>query len=714
MMTFRTLFAAALLSTLSAAAPARQEAPPEDQDREPPAGAAAADESPPTPDVPENLNDPSLERALRDRPGDLADIAIDEEDWPAYGRTVAAQRFSPLTQITPDNVDELEKVWRYRTGDMPPPGYSDKWAPETTPLKIGDALYLCTATNSLVSLDAASGRERWRHDPHVPLDSIPYSASCRGVAYYTVPGAPRGADCKRRVIEGTLDARLIAVDADTGVPCDGFGNNGNVDLMEGMGETAPGFVAVTSPPTIINGVAVVGHQVLDGQKEDSPSGVVRGYDAETGELVWAWDLGAPERRGLPAEGETYTRGTPNAWTIFSGDPELGLVYVPMGNSAVDYYGANRTAPENEFNTSLVALDAETGEVVWKYQTVHYDVWDYDLGGQASLVDFPTEDGTVPALILPTKQGELFVLDRRTGEPVTAVEERPVPQGGVADERLADTQPFSVGMPTLAKDDLVERDMWGVTPIDQLWCRIQFHRANYEGRYTPPSTERHWIQYPGYNGGSDWGGVAVDPRRNLLIANYNDTPMRNRLVPREQAEEMGLSSALGEPGASSKSAGGVPQLGAPYAAKIAPWRVFTGVLCKQPPYGGITAIDLETRETVWDQPLGTAWRNGPFGIPSRLPIRIGTPNNGGAAVTASGLIFIAAATDNLIRAIDTETGEVLWEDRLPAGGQATPIVYEADGRQFLVIVAGGHHFMETPIGDYVVAYALPEEMVRQDL
>jgi quinoprotein glucose dehydrogenase len=547
----------------------------------------------------------------------------------------------------------------------------------------------------------------WRYDPGVSTDNIPYSASCRGVAYHAQPALPEQQACRERVIEATLDARLIAVDASTGVPCAGFGNNGHVDLLVGMGEPAPGFVAATSPPTIVRGVAVVGHQVLDGQREDAPSGVIRGYDAVTGELVWAWDLGRPDETG-PGDTGPYTPGTPNAWTTFSGDEELGLVYVPMGNSSVDYYGGNRSKEEGRYSTALVALRADTGEVQWVFQTVHHDVWDYDLGSQGTLVEFPMGRGgaTARAVILPTKAGDIFVLNRRTGEPLTAVEERPVPPSPLPDESLSPTQPFSVQMPTLARPDIRERDTWGISPLDQLWCRIQFRRANYDGRYTPPSVDKPWIQYPGYNGGNDWGGVSLDEQRGILVANYTDFPMYNQLVPREEADEQGLVP-LGDPGGSTKSAGTVPQAGAPYAAAIRPWRTALGMPCKRPPYGGIMAVDLESRKVLWDVPLGTARRNGPFGIPSMLPFVIGTPNNGGPAITAGGLIFIAAATDNLIRAMDIETGEVLWEDTLPAGGQATPMTYEAHGKQFVVIVAGGHHFMETPIGDYLIAYALPD-------
>lgn len=648
---------------------------------------------------------PSLEPAANADP--LAAGALEPGDWVAYGRTSAAMRYSPLDAINRDNVDQLTRAWFYRSGDMPPESVDGKWAPENTPLKIGTSLYLCTPRNIMIALDAASGRERWRYDPKVPVDSIPYSASCRGVAFHEQPDALDGAMCKRRIIEGTLDARLIAVDADTGQLCPDFGANGQVDLLEGMGESVPGFVAVTSPPTIVGGVAVIGHQVLDGQKEDAPSGVIRGYDVVTGELAWAWDMGRPGENGKPTGDEVYTRGTPNAWTIFSADEELGLVYVPMGNSSVDYWGGNRRDFENRYSTALVALDVTNGEVRWAFQTVHKDLWDYDLGSQPTLADFPTGNGeTVPAAILPTKQGSIFVLDRATGEPLTEVEERPVPRSELPDENAAPTQPYSTGMPTLAKPDLTARDTWGLTPLDQLWCRIQFHQASYEGQFTPPTVERPFIQYPGYNGGNDWGSGSLDPERGILIANYNNIPMYDRLIPREEANERGMVP-VGQPGGTTDSGGGVPQAGSPYAVSIKPWRNgFTGMPCTRPPFGGIMAIDITTRQVLWDVPLGTARANGPFGIPSRMPFRIGTPNNGGSAVTAGGLVFIAAATDNQIRAMDIETGEVLWEDVLPAGGQATPIVYAADGRQYLLINAGGHHFMETPIGDYFIAYSLP--------
>jgi len=633
-------------------------------------------------------------------------------DWPAYGGTYSARRFSPLAQITPANVGKLERAWTYHTGDLPPPNptdIQDNYGAETTPLKVGDSLYLCSAKGTMISLEPITGKQRWRFDPKVPDNNIPYTAACRGVAYYAVPGAAPDTACAARVIEGTLDARIIAVDARTGRPCADFGVNGQVDITQGMGPAYPGLVSITSPPTIVRGVVVTGHQVLDGQQRNAPSGVIKGFDAVTGELRWAWDMMHPDWSKEPPPGQTYARGTPNMWTIASGDEQLGLVYLPMGNSAVDYWSSTRRPPENRFATSLVALDVATGKPRWDFQAVHKDVWDYDFGAQANLVDFPVGGGTVPALVLPSKQGDIYILDRRTGRALFPVQERRVPQGGVEPNQRTATQPFSA-YHTLAFPELEERDMWGMSPIDQMICRIQYRQADYRGMYTPPRADRRTVQYPGYNGGTDWGGVAVDPTRGIIVANYNNMPNYVRLVPRAEADKKGWaprSAARGGSMASSHGAGD-PQWGSPYAVSVnAGWRLgLTSLLCKQPPYGGLRAIDLRTGRTIWDRPFGSARRNGPWGIPSGLPFEIGTPNNGGAVVTAGGLIFISAATDDVMRAIDLKTGKTLWIDKLPAGGQATPMTYEVNGRQYVVIMAGGHHFMETPIGDELIAYALP--------
>ncbi|UXC91456.1 membrane-bound PQQ-dependent dehydrogenase, glucose/quinate/shikimate family [Sphingobium sp. RSMS] len=652
------------------------------------------------------INEHEVLMALPGASGTMADPALRQAgaDWPAYGGSESARRFTPLAQITPANVSSLEQVWLTHTGDLPSKAAKGTYGAENTPLKIGNMLYVCTPKSMVIALDPATGRERWRFDPRVPDTAIPYTAACRGVSYYALSDASPDQACATRIIWGTLDARLFAIDANTGRPCQDFGSNGQVDTKIGMGNTPPGYVSINSPPTIVRGVVVTGHQVLDGQDRWAPSGVIRGFDAVTGKLRWAWDMMHPDWNGYPPPGQTWARGTPNMWTIASGDEQLGLVYLPMGNAAADYYSGLRRPPENFYATSLVALDVNTGKPRWRFQAVRKDVWDYDFGAQATLVDYRG----APALVLPSKQGDIYILDRRTGKALTPVGVMSTPVGGVEPGQRSPFQIYS-RWHTLRKPDLTERDMWGMSPIDQMICRIQFRQASYKGFYTPPESNRRSIEYPGYNGGTDWGGIAVDPRRGVIVANYNDMPNYVRLVPRAEANERGWAprqQARGNIGGAEGA--GDPQAHTPYAIDVnAGWRLkFTGMLCKQPPYGGLRAIDIASGRTIWDRPFGTARTNGPFGIPSMLPITIGTPNNGGAVVTASGLIFIAAATDNLIRAIDLATGRTLWQRKLPAGGQATPIVYEAGGREYLVIYAGGHHFMETPVGDSVIAYSLP--------
>jgi quinoprotein glucose dehydrogenase len=653
-------------------------------------------------------------------PVEQASLAYDDTtnaplkgEWDAYGAGASAQRYSDATQITPDNVKNLKQAWVFHTG-----GLNDKYGSELTPLKIGNRIYGCSGMNVIFALDPATGQKVWSYDPHVGTNYIPYTAACRGVAFYKVPNAAPNQPCAERVIEGTLDMRLIAVDATTGVPCADFGQNGQANLKIGLGQKdspnaqpapmIPGTASITATPVIVQGVIVTGQEVLDGQRRWAPSGVIRGYDAVNGKLRFAWDVNNPSVTKDPPAGGYYSFGTPNSWTAPVGDEKLGLAYIPMGNSAGDYYTSLRSDAENKVSSAIVALDVKTGKPRWVFQTVHKDVWDYDIGSQPSLVEFPTARGTVPALLVPSKQGEIYILDRATGRSLQTVEERPVPQGGVEPGQRSPTQPYST-YHTLAQRDLTESDMWGLSPIDQMMCRIQFRRARYEGRYTPPELNHKNIEWPGYNGGSDWGSVAIDPRRGVIVANYNDTANSDMLVSRQKADQLGLFPAGDPRGAHSSSSaeGAGAMAGTPFAILVnAGWTMPTGVLCTQPPYGGIRAIDLASGKTIWDRPLGTARANGPFGIPSLMPFNIGTPNNGGAVVTRSGLIFIAAATDNLIRAIDMRTGKTVWSDVLPGGGQANPMIYEHNGREYLVIMAGGHHFMKTPQSDALVAYALP--------
>ncbi|MDG6093545.1 pyrroloquinoline quinone-dependent dehydrogenase [Acetobacter sp. AN02] len=633
------------------------------------------------------------------------------EDWPVYGHDTQATRYSPLNQITPENVSQLKRAFVYHTGSKPGPGQINKWAAETTPIKVGDGLYMCSALNDIMKLDPATGKEIWRHNSGVKYDSIPYTAACKGVTYYTASTVPEGQPCHNRIVVGTLDMRLIEVDAADGKLCEGFGTHGQVNLMKGMGSSVPGFVAMTVPPPIVNGAVVVSHEVLDGQRRWAPSGVIRGYDAETGRFLWAWDVNRPDDHGEPAEGDHYSRGTPNSWAALTGDNELGLVYVPTGNSAADYYSSMRSPEENKISSSVVAIDVKTGSPRWVFQTVHKDVWDYDIGSQATLFEFPGKDGPIPALFMPTKRGQTFVLDRRTGKPILPVEERPAPQeSDVPGEVRSPTQPWSVGMPRLGVADLKETDMWGMSPIDQLYCRVKFRRAHYDGEFTPPRIGQPTIEFPGYNGGSDWGSVAYDPQTGILVANWNVTPMYDQLVTRKKADQIGLmpiDSPHFTPAAGGAEGNGA-QADTPYGITVAPfWNQYTGMMCNKPPYGYITAIDMHTQKVIWQHPLGSARANGPWGFPTHLPLTIGTPNNGGSTITAGGLIFLGATTDNLIHAFDLKSGKELWNDVLPGGGQANTMTYEYKGKQYVAIMAGGHHFMMTPVSDELVVYALPD-------
>jgi quinoprotein glucose dehydrogenase len=625
-------------------------------------------------------------------------------EWTAYGGTNAAWRFSPLTQITLDNVHKLRKVWEVHLDGQPSnPDYVKLYGTENTPLKVGNLLYTCNATNQIIALDAATGKPVWRVDPHVPDAWIPYTTACRGVSYYQVPGAAPNSMCAGRIVEGTMDSRLLEVDALTGKPCTEFNGTGQQDTKIGMGWTPPGSVGINSAPTIVKGIIVVGHQVLDGQCRCAPSGVIQGFDAKTGKLAWAWDMQHPDWHGYPPKGQVWARGTPNSWTTSAGDEKLGLVYVPTGNVADDYISAGRTPLENAYNSSIVAIDVTTGKPRWSFQTVKMDVWDYDIGSQPSLIDY---HGT-PALLVASKQGDLYVLDRATGKPLAPVGTITAPQSGIEPNLRSPTQIVSLWN-TLRKPDLRESDMWGMSPIDQMICRIQYRMADYRGFYTPPRVDKFTVEYPGYNGGSDWGSLSIDPIRGVAIANYNDMPNYVKLVPRKTANAKGIVPRFATTTPPSKPHQIDPQWGVPYAVNVnAGWRVpFTKLMCKRPPYGGIRAIDIATGKTLWDRPFGTARMNGPFDLPTMLPFKIGTPNNGGAVTTASGLIFIAAATDDLLRAIDERTGKVVWSVPLPAGGQATPMIYQQNGREYLVMFAGGHHFMETKMGDSLIAYALP--------
>jgi quinoprotein glucose dehydrogenase len=623
-------------------------------------------------------------------------------DWLDWGNDRGGTRFSTLDQLTPDTVGKLKVAW---TADLGPAPGGKMGGLEVTPLKIGNTLYACTAYDAVVALDAETGKRRWTHSEHA-RERAAAPNTCRGVAYYRTPGI--AGLCAERILWVTKLANLMALDAATGAPCPGFGNAGRTTLMTGLGHVKPNYYYVTSAPQIVRGKIVVAGAVLDGQYWGEPSGVIRAYDAVTGRFAWAFDPGRPDNHREPGPGQSYTPSSPNSWAPTSADEALGLVYLPMGNAVPDYYGAQRRSFDDALSSSVIALDAGTGVLRWRFQAVHHDLWDYDAGSQPTLVDLPINGVTVPALIQPTKQGEIYLLDRRTGHPIRPVREMPVPHGPVAPgERLSKTQPFSVGMPSFAGPRLVESDMWGVTPLDQMLCRIKFKEARYEGTFTPPQVDKPNLVAPGYLGGSDWGSVSVDRDHMVMIVNSNRMPNYDQLIPRTTARKRGMGVVGTDPHADPSR--GQAMENTPFAAMVQPFLSVLGAPCNAPPWGMLTAVDLRTGKVIWNKPFGTARDSGPLGIPSMLPIIMGLPNVGGSIVTRGGLAFIAASQERSVRAFDIRTGKEVWSARLPAGGQAVPMTYwsAASKRQFVVQAAGGHAALQTKLGTSLIAYALPK-------
>ena len=611
-------------------------------------------------------------------------------EWSAYGGTLMGQRHSTLPDITPANVGTLALRWTFHTGDLKRPGDPGETTFELTPLKIGDSLYLCTPHNHVIALDATTGRSRWEFDPKIRIDNTSEHLTCRGVGYHD-DAAPAPA-CAQRIVTSTMDARLIELDAHTGRPCDDFGEHGVVSLWANMPNVKAGAYMPTSAPLVTKDLIVIGGAVNDNVRLANPSGVVRAFDVHTGKLVWNWDPGRPDQTTPIAADATYSAGAPNMWSAASADEALGLVYVPLGNKSPDQYGADRSAEVERFSSAIVALDLHSGQVRWVRQTVHHDLWDRDVPSQPSLVDLPVNGGVVPALVGPTKQGDLFVLDRRTGEPIVPVREVPVPAGAVAGDHTAPTQPVSAL--SFTPPPLTENAMCGVTPVDQLLCMIKFHSLRYEGRDTPPSLQGT-IVYPGNTGVFNWGGVAVDPERHAVVGAALQLAFIQQLIPRPDATSQIATQGAGAFG---------ENYGGPYAAKMGPFLSVLKLPCQQPPWGALVSADLVTGQTLWRHRNGTV-RDQLGGLP--LPFKMGVPSLGGPLITAGGVVFYSGTTDNYLRAYDTATGVQLWESRLPAGGQATPMSYRAaDGKQMVVVAAGGHGSFGTTLGDAVLAYSLP--------
>lgn len=622
-----------------------------------------------------------------------------QTDWKHWGNTTHGDRFAALDQINKQNVNQLEVAWTAHTGDIPQSNGSGA-EDQNTPLQIGDTLFVCTPYSKVLALDVDSGKEKWRYDSKA---TAPNWQRCRGLGYYedaqaaAVPAAQPAA-CPRRLFLPTTDARLIAINADNGQPCADFGDNGAVDLSVGMGDVKPGYYQQTSTPLVAGNVVVVGGRVADNYSTGEPPGVVRAYDVHTGKLAWAWDPGNPAITGLPPEGQTYTRGTPNVWSAMSYDAKLNLVYLPTGNATPDFFAGERTALDDKYSSSIVAVDATTGKVRWHYQTTHHDLWDFDLPAQPLLYDLPDgKGGTTPVLVQTSKQGMIFMLNRETGEPVAKVEERPVPAGHVEGERYSPTQPYSVGMPMIGNQTLTESDMWGATPVDLLICRIEFKAMRHEGVFTPPGLDRS-LQFPGSLGGMNWGSVSVDPNNGLMFVNDMRLGLANYMVPRAKVAK----------NASGIEMGIVPMEGTPYGAMRERFLSPLGIPCQKPPFGTMSAVDLKSGKLVWQVPVGTVQDTGPLGIRMHMPIPIGMPTLGASLSTQSGLLFFAGTQDFYLRAFDTATGKEIWKARLPVGSQSGPMTYVSPktGKQYIVINAGGAR-QSPDRGDYIIAYALPD-------
>lgn len=621
-------------------------------------------------------------------------------DWAHYGGAPGGGQYSALAQITPANVDRLRIAWSFRTGELgaglPDP---ERRRFEANPLVIGGRMYLNTGTGIAFALDAASGRELWSHDAKVARDHQYSDPASRGVSFWRDPQAAAGAACRERIVYGTLDARVIALDAADGKPCAGFGEAGQIDLRTGIDiHSAPQErwqnYAVTSPPVIADGVMVVGSSIGDNRASALEQGVVRGYDVRSGRELWRWDPVPRDPAQATAQGwepaQAATVGAANAWAPLSVDAALGRVYVPTGSASPDYFGGERRGDNRDAN-SLVALDLHTGRRVWAQQLVHHDLWDYDLASQPVLATVQTAQGPREAVLQATKTGFLFAFDRRDGAPVFPISEVPVPASDVPGEHASPTQPMPEPSLRLARMQAVTTaDAWGSLPGERRDCEQQIAGMRSEGLFTPPSV-RGTIALPGWAGGVNWGGIAVDPQRQLAILPVTDLPMQVALIPRERFD---WDDRAKYPGQEFNT-----MTGTAYGMRRGVLKSSRGTPCVAPPWGRMVAVDLRTRRVAWERPLGTL-EETLLG----LPLEAGLPILGGATATAGGVTFIGGSGDARMRALDTATGKTLWDAKLPAGGQATPSVYAVDGRQYVVIAAGGREGLG-PMGDYVIAYTL---------
>ena len=654
-------------------------------------------------------------------------IIAQEDDWTTYGKDPGGGHYSKASEINIDNVKNLKKIWVHRSGDYHQgnnwtedvaPNSGQQTSFQATPLLVNETLYYCTPYNRVFAIDSETGEEKWVFDPKIDIDGKGI-LHCRGVSSWIDKEKSKGDECYHRIITGTIDAELFAIDGKTGELCEDFGDKGRVDLRFGLGDHNAAFYYINSPPAIINDLIVTGGSIADNVSTTVPGGVVRAYDIRTGELVWYWDPIPPSQEPILDDTgrQLYQRGTTNVWSIISADQELNLVYLPTGNTAADNYGGHRNGLDY-YSSSVVALNASTGEVVWHFQTVYHDIWDYDVPSQPTFYNIEKDGKIIKALAQTTKMGLVFLLNRETGEPIFPIEEREVPQGAVKGDYVTKTQPFPTKPAPLTPTYLNPEDVFGFTPWDKGYCKKATKDLRNEGLYTPPSIQGS-VHYPSAIGGANWGGPAIDASRNILIANTMNLSSTIVMIPRDECNKAienskkantgeikgGAIEALARDSVQARFSGLQSNDGTPYCTLRAyGFMSPLGVPCTKPPWGNLTAIDLNTGEHLWQIPLGTSKDLAPFPF---WWIK-GAPNLGGPTVTASGVTFIAATSDYYLRAFNTETGEELAKFRLPTGGHATPMTYQnKDGRQFVVIAAGGHWAVGSPASDHLIAFALSE-------
>jgi quinoprotein glucose dehydrogenase len=627
----------------------------------------------------------------------------DAARWDHYGGGQDGMQYSSLSQISRDNVAALEESWRFRTGELGQ-GHREPFAFQANPILVEGRLYLPTGSAIVIALDPATGEEIWRHDPKIDRSKPHAEIANRGVSSWLDAEAASDAPCRHRIFVGTLDARLIALDGATGGPCEEFGERGEIWLNKDVRAEETDWVnyTITSPPVIVDDVVVVGSAIGDNRAVESELGIVRGIDARTGKERWRWDP-IPRNAVDPAYAtwqneEAARNGSANAWAPLAADVELGLVYVPTGSASPDFFGGEREG-DNLYANSVVALKASTGEIAWYQQLIHHDVWDYDLSAQPTLVDLEHDGEVIPAVLQGTKTGLIFSFNRETGEPIFEIEERAVPQGGVAGEHLSATQPFPVAPPSVARHGAVtEDDAWGMMYFDTRACRKKISRLRSEGIFTPPSLEGT-LELPGYGGGINWGGLAFEPNEQIVVVFSMDVPMEVALIARDDLGSVYESGDFENYEFARMS-------GTPYGMRRALLGSPFDVPCIAPPWGVLTAIDMREGTINWQTSVGSMQDVAPAIVPN---LELGMAGLGGPIVTAGGVVFMAAVMDNYLRAFDLQDGKTLWEGRLPAGGQATPMTYflEETGKQYVVIAAGGHARIGTTPGDYVIAYALPD-------